>query len=90
MSVELDLFGEPFNVWEKEWKGMPEYSNVVLPPPQVEATFKFRTEEDFLEFNKHIQKHLYDGVRPFDGMQKKDVKSTWYPLNEKGSKYVWA
>jgi len=34
-----------------------------------------------------IKQHLYNGQKVFDGMQRKDKKSTWYPLNVKASKY---
>ena len=82
-----DLFGENQDKqWKKEWVGMPEYQNKPIPPPKITATFKFRTEEDFELFNKLIKEHLYNGEKPFDGMQRKEVKSTWFPLNEKANK----
>lgn len=75
--------------WEEFYVGMPEYNNVNLPEPQITATFKFRNKEDFDRFHTHIKQYLYNGERVFDGMQKKDKKSAWYPLNEKGSKYIY-
>lgn len=75
------------NKWEDHWVGMPEYNNVREPDPFITATFKFRTQEDFDEFNKLIKQHLYDGEKVFDGMQRKDVKSSWYPLRQKASKF---
>lgn len=75
------------NEWKEEWKEMPEYNNVVAEEPFITATFKFSSQADFEEFKKLIQKHVYNGERPFDGMQRKTVKSTWYPLKEKASKY---
>jgi len=75
------------NNWQDHWIGMPEYNNVREPDPLITATFKFRTQEDFDEFNKLIKQHLYDGEKVFDGMQRKDVKSSWYPLRQKASKF---
>ncbi len=77
------------NDWEKEWINMPEYNNVERKPPLIEATFKFRNIEDFELFNKTIKQYLYNGEKPFDGMQRKDKKSTWFPLQEKPNKYIY-
>ena len=77
------------NNWKDEWDGMPEYENHHQQEPEIVATFKFRNEDDFLMFNKLIKKHLFKGQKPFDGMQRKDIKSTWFPLNEKSSKYIY-
>lgn len=82
-----DLFGENENDWKEHWLGMPEYNNVEETPPLITATFKFRNEEDFDNFKETIRKHLYNGEKPFDGMQRKDIKSTWYPLKEKAKNY---
>lgn len=80
-------FMESENNWREEWKDMPEYNNVPDIPPLITATFKFRTQEDFELFKETIKKYLYNGEKPFDGMQRKDVKSTWFPLKEKPNKY---
>lgn len=90
-SIQQSLFGdEPkINDWKEEWIGMPEYNNVEKVPPLITATFKFRTQEDFDLFNKQIKKHLYKGEKVFDGMQSKEVKQAWFPLNEKASKYIY-
>ncbi len=77
------------NKWQDHWKSMPEYNNVIQEKPAVIATFKFRKQEDFEEFNLLIKKHLYNGEKVFDGMQRKEVKSTWYPLAQKASKFVY-
>ena len=87
MSEQSTLIPDDRNDWRKEWVGMPEYNNAPQAEPLITATFKFRTEEDFLKFNKLIKEHLYNNEKPFDGMQRKTVKSTWYPLKEKASKY---
>lgn len=73
----------------KEYGGMPEYNNIKQADPVVTATFKFKTFEDFEEFKKLIKKHIYNGVKPFDGMQKKDKKNAWFPHKEKASKYLY-
>lgn len=88
---ELSLFEEEnINDWQKEYIGMPEYNNKKQLDPLITATFKFRSEEDFEEFNKLIKLHLYNGEKAFDGMQRKNVKSTWYPLNEKPNKFIYS
>ena len=90
----IDLFGKPAvtvkaptNDWRKEWVGMPEYKNVEGVPPEVTATFKFKSDEDFQLFNTLIKKHLYKGQKVFDGAQREKVKSAWFPLKPKASKY---
>ena len=90
MKIEqLNLFDLPEcqNKWEEHYVGMPEYNNVRESEPEVVVTFKFRRKEDFEEFNKLIKEHLYDGEKVFDGMQRKDATSAWYPLRDKPSKY---
>lgn len=73
--------------WENEWLEMPEYNNKKTELPFIEATFKFRNQEDFDYFNNFLKENLYKEKKIFDGMQRKDKKSTWFPLNEKPSKY---
>jgi hypothetical protein len=73
--------------WEDEWEGMPSYNNEKSKEPFITATFKFRNQEDFDKFNAFLRDELYKEKKIFDGMQTKTKKSTWYPLNEKGSKY---
>jgi hypothetical protein len=73
--------------WEAEWEGMPSYNNEKAKEPFITAIFKFRNQEDFDFFNNFLKENLYKEKKIFDGMQRKDKKSTWYPLNEKASKY---
>lgn len=88
--MELNLFEEEnINDWKKEWVGMPEYNNVRQEDPYITATFKFKNQEDFDKFNKLIKEHLYNGEKVFDGMQRKEVKSTWYPLPIKANKFIY-
>lgn len=78
--------------WQKNeqlYFDMPEYNNIDMPKPVIEAVFRFRSQEDFDRFHALIKEHLFDGQRVFDGMQKKDKKSAWYPLLEKPSKYEY-
>lgn len=90
-NKNLDLFGEipQEQGWESEWQNMPEYSNVNEPPPVIIATFKFKSEEDYNLFNELIKKHLYNNEKVFDGMQKKDKKTAWFPARQKTSKYKY-
>ena len=75
--------------WRKEWIGMPEYNNIRQPEPLITATFKFRNEEDYNKFKDLVQEYIFKGEKVFDGMQKKDVKSSWYPHKEKASRYEY-
>lgn len=88
--MELNLFDtEEVNNWKDHYKGMPEYNNTRQLEPLITATFKFRSQEDFEEFNKLLKEYIYKGEKPFDGMQRKEAKSTWYPLAEKPSKFIY-
>jgi hypothetical protein len=91
MEKELKLFDNEIqeNDWKDHYKGMPDYDNVKQEKPEIIATFKFRNSEDFEEFNALLKKHIYIGQKPFDGMQRKESKSTWFPLNEKASNYIY-
>ncbi len=68
---------------------MPEYNNINEPEPLITATFKFRNEKDFLNFKNLVQKYIYNGAKVFDGMQRKERKSAWFPHKEKSSKYEY-
>lgn len=87
MSESKDLKKDQNKAWKEEWIGMPSYNNVKAKDPFITATFKFRNQEDFDFFNNFLKEHLYKENKIFDGKQLKDKKSTWYPLNEKASKY---
>ena len=80
---------EDYDIQEREWQDMPEYNNVNEPPPLITATFKFKSEQDFLKFKDLIQEHVYDGEKVFDGMQKIEEKTAWYPHKKKASKYEY-
>lgn len=90
--MNVDLFGnvEPdAHDWTKEWIGMPEFNNPKPLPPEITATFKFRNKEDFDLFVAHVKDHLYGGVRVFDGKQKLNEYSAWFPLYPRPSESVY-
>ena len=80
---------DDYDIQKKEWEGMPEYNNINEPPPIIIATFKFKTENDFLKFKGLVQRYLYGGKKVFDGMQTAEVKNAWYPHKEKSNKYLY-
>jgi hypothetical protein len=77
------------NNWQDHYKDLPEYNNVKQEEPLIIAKFKFRSQEDFEEFNDLLKKHVYKTNKVFDGMQRKTEKQAWYPLKEKASKYLF-
>lgn len=89
--TQQDLFNGEYSINQPdvEWNDMPEYIMEHQPEPLITAKFKFRTEEDYLRFNELVKKHIYDGKKVFDGMQRKDEKQAWYPHIEKFSKYYY-
>jgi hypothetical protein len=92
MSDQKNLFNGEYTKdpeWVKHWKDMPEYNNEYLSEALIEATFKFRSKEDFERFKNLVKKHIYNDERVFDGMQRKTKKSAWYPAKEKSSKYLY-
>lgn len=74
-----DLFGYEPNDWRKEWSGMPEYDNRDLTTPVISATFHFASQEDYERFLRVVTETLYGGQRVFDGRQRKEHKTTWFP-----------
>jgi hypothetical protein len=83
-----DLFGND-KAWKDHWVDMPEYDNVEQRPPTITATFKFESLGDYEQFIALITEYVYDGQKPFDGMQRKNTKSTWFPHKDKPSKYLY-
>ena len=86
--TQIKLF-QTENSWEEEWLQMPEYNNIKQLEPLITATFKFRTEQDFLKFKELLQEHIFNGEKVFDGMQRKNQKFCWYPHKEKSSNYEY-
>ena len=88
-----DLFGvkksDLENDWREHWKDMPEYDNEWQEEPNCIAVFKFKTRDQYEEFKELIKENLYDGERVFDGMQRKERKTAWYPPKEKSSNYEY-
>lgn len=83
----FDVSKFEINNINEHYQDLPEYNNVNIPKPEIVATFKFRTKEDFDLFHSVIKKELYNNERVFDGMQRKDVKNAWFPQREKASKF---
>lgn len=73
----------------EHWDGMPEYDNIKEGPPLITVTLKFKSQEDFEEFNSLMKEHIYKERKVFDGMQRKDKKQAWFPLKKKGSSYEY-
>ena len=59
-------------LWEKEWKGMPEYKNQEIKP-YMSIIVHFKNEQDYEEFSKMIKQTLTDRT-----------KSIWHPKIVKG------
>ena len=89
----LDLFGneliENNDTWENHYIGMPEYNNKKIEPPLIIASFKFRSKEDYDEFMNVVKQQLYNDKRVFDGKQKKNDYSAWYPLDLRPSEHIY-
>lgn len=89
---DLDLFGDnkqKKHDWKNEWLEMPEYNNVKPAPPEITATFKFRNKEDYDKFMEVVKATLFDGKRVFDGKQKKNEYSAWFPLDLRPSENIY-
>lgn len=84
-----DLFGYEPNDWREEWVGMPAYDNQDLTEPLVSATFHFATQEDFERFQRVVSEYLYAGGKVFDGRQRKERKTAWFPPLPSRSAFVW-
>lgn len=84
-----DLFGYEENDWRDEWVDMPEYDNRDLTTPAISATFHFASLEDFEKFQLVISEHLYGGGKVFDGRQRKERKTAWWPQLPSRSAYMW-
>lgn len=88
----IDLFGtqeEKNHDWRDEWIGMPEYNNSKPVPPEITATFKFRNKEDFDSFMEVVKSKLFNDKRVFDGKQKKNEYSAWFPLDSRPSENIY-
>jgi len=87
---QQNLFHTPKeSTCDTEWVNMPEYNNVKQEEPYITSTFKFRNEHDYNVFKDLLQEHLYKGEKVFDGMQKLDKKSAWFPHKQKASAYIY-
>ena len=88
---QMPLFDDidEYDVNHREWKDMPEYNNVKPPEPLITVTIKFETEKDYDLFHKLLKKHIYNGNRIFDGAQRMNKKSAWFPSILGKQKYVY-
>jgi len=75
--------------WTEEYIGMPEYINTKPLPPEITATFKFKNKDDYDSFMEIVQSKLYNGKRVFDGKQKKNEYSAWFPLPPRPSEHIY-
>jgi len=89
MKEQQSLFDYEESKWQDEWIDMPEYNNFKQSPPLITATFKFKSKEDFDLFMQSVKENLFDGKRVFDGKQKKNEYSAWYPLDERPSENIY-
>lgn len=89
MSDENSLFPNFENEWQKEWKDMPEYNNPKPLKAKLQATFQFKTDEDFNIFMEVIKRELYNNKRVFDGNQTKNHKTAWFPLPPRPSENIY-
>lgn len=55
----FDVSKFEINNINEHYQDLPEYNNVNIPKPEIVATFKFRTKEDFDLFHSVIKKELY-------------------------------
>jgi len=93
----MDLFKQDFieneklleKQWQIEWQGMPEYNNNKPTPPEITATFKFRNKDDFDFFMEIVKLNLFNNKRVFDGKQKKNEYSAWFPLDSRPSENIY-
>lgn len=86
------MLNVPYNKphdWKDEWVGMPEYNNTKPKKQEITATFKFRNKDDYNKFMEVVKSQLYDNKRVFDGNQKKNEYSAWFPLDARPSEYVY-
>ena len=77
------------NKIEDHWVNMPAYENEKEEEPLITVTIKFKTQEDYENFNNLLKTHIYKTNKVFDGMQTKTKKQAWFPLKEKASKYIY-
>ncbi len=89
MQNNLFEFDQKIPEWKKEWIDMPEYNNIKPVPPEITATFKFRNKKDFDLFMETVKVKLFDGKRVFDGKQKKNEYSAWFPLDSRPSENIY-
>lgn len=89
MKDLFDFNEEKKHNWKDEWIDMPEFNNIKPLPPEILATFKFRNKEDFDYFMEIVKINLFNNKRVFDGKQKKNDYSAWFPLESRPSENIY-
>ena len=79
---------DDFDIIKREWQNMPEYNNVKDIEPLITVKIKFITKQDFDKFHELLKKHIYK-ERVFNGTQRNDVKSAWYPSKVDKKEFVY-
>ena len=85
---QLTLFQATHNNHEIEYTDLPEYNNVNEAEAKITLTFKFRNEEDYLDFKEQVKNKIYNGDKFIDGNQGIEEKQSWFPLNKKESHHI--
>lgn len=89
IDAQEDLFGFETPHWDREWVGMPEFITEKIEP-ELTATVKFRSHDDFEKFKALARRYIFDGEAIFaGGGQFEKTKQTWYPALEKGSRNLY-
>ena len=85
---QLSFFSASHNNHQEEYTDLPEYNNIDEADAKITLTFKFRTEEDYLDFKEQVKSKIYNGDKFIDGNQGITEKQSWYPLNKKESHHI--
>ena len=85
---QLSFFSADHNNHQEEYTDLPEYNNIDEADAKITLTFKFRNEEDYLDFKEQVKSKIYNGDKFIDGNQGITEKQSWYPLNKKESHHI--
>ena len=66
---------------------MPEYDNADQTKAVRQITIKFATENDYEQFVERLKTNFYNGEKAFDGRQRVESKTTWWPPKEKAKNW---
>lgn len=76
-SLDIPIEDVDEKEWKKHWVGMPSYEYIEDNGPYRSVNFKFRNENDYLEFSKRIDQPLSD-----------KTKAIWHPKLERTPNYL--